>query len=114
MMAHMEQLKYTNNEAYSNDNEDQKYQTHNELQQPIQHHHHHNGVCPHCNHESLLLDIITPGNRHSHLTELRDKLSALETLASILKQQILQVQSYVCIIKFNPCSCQYMHDSSLF
>lgn len=54
--------------------------------------HKYTGVCPHCNHEAPLLEYITASNRHSHLTELRDKLSAVETLASILKQQILQVQ----------------------
>ena len=61
--------------------------------------HKYTGVCPNCNHEGPLLDYITASNRHSHLTELRDKLAAVETLSSILKQQILQLQRY-CIFVF--------------
>eukprot|EP01084_Bolivina_argentea_P011098 20740_1 len=51
------------------------------------------GICPHCNHESPLLDYIIPSNRHSYLAELRDKLAAIESISSMLKQEILQVQS---------------------
>jgi len=51
------------------------------------------GTCPYCNTDAPLLDYITPANRHSHLTELRDKLSAVEALAGLLKQQISELQS---------------------
>eukprot|EP01084_Bolivina_argentea_P018168 33864_1 len=40
-----------------------------------------------------LLEFLTVSNKNSPLTELRDKLSTVEALASILKQQILQQQS---------------------
>eukprot|EP00485_Elphidium_margaritaceum_P003179 CAMPEP_0202688178 /NCGR_PEP_ID=MMETSP1385-20130828/3713_1 /ASSEMBLY_ACC=CAM_ASM_000861 /TAXON_ID=933848 /ORGANISM="Elphidium margaritaceum" /LENGTH=970 /DNA_ID=CAMNT_0049343085 /DNA_START=34 /DNA_END=2946 /DNA_ORIENTATION=+ len=51
------------------------------------------GVCGRCQHEAPLLEFMTASNRHSHLTELRDKLTTVEALATALKQEILAVQS---------------------
>ena len=48
----------------------------------------------HCDTQAPLIEYVTALNRHSHLTELRDKLSAVEAVAQILKREIQQIQRY--------------------
>jgi len=51
------------------------------------------GRCQNCNTEAPLIEYITALNKHSKLTALRDKLSAVEAVASILRREIQQIQS---------------------
>merc|ERR1719361_1769514 len=51
------------------------------------------GRCQHCDTEAPLIEYVTALNTHSQLTELRDKLSAVEAVAQILKREIQQIQS---------------------
>jgi len=51
------------------------------------------GRCQHCDTEAPLIEYVTALNTHSKLTELRDKLSAVEAVAQILRREIQQIQS---------------------
>lgn len=53
------------------------------------------GVCPKCATHQSLLDFVQTKNKASHLTELRDKLMQLESLASHIRQQMYSSKSYV-------------------
>eukprot|EP01083_Nonionella_stella_P188242 693396_1 len=52
-----------------------------------------NGRCPYCRRVAPVLQFITARNRHSQLTELRDKLSVIEQVATLLKQEISEIQN---------------------